>query len=155
MFRGVFEATIDAKGRTSLPARLREPLTQTFGDERFFITNSVPVKVSEGEVCSGLLIYPHKEWLLFEERLLNDTRFTSLQRDNIIRRIVSPALPCTADKLGRVLVPPNLRRSAALERDLVFVGALKKIEIWNLAAWEKVLAQAEQNIPDDTLDLGL
>jgi len=155
MFRGVFDTTIDAKGRTSLPARIREALTDTFGDERFFITNSLPVKVGDGEVCSGLLVYPHKDWLLFEERLLNDTRYTSLQRDNIIRKIVSPALPCTADKLGRVLVPPNLRRNAALERDIVFVGMLKKIEIWSQSAWEKVLAQADTNIPDDSLDLGL
>ena len=158
MFRGVFEATIDAKGRTSLPAKFREVLTDTFGDERFFITNSSPVDMDRGEVCSGLVIYPHNEWLLLEERLLSNSGFTSSQRNSIIRKIFAPALPCAADKLGRVLVPPAMRKAATLERDIIFVGALKKIEIWSMENWEKVLAQADKDIPIDSqalADLGL
>jgi MraZ protein len=160
MFRGVFETTIDAKGRTSLPARFREALAETFGDDRFFITNSSPVRLGDGLFSSGLVIYPFPEWCAFEEKLQSGTGLglTSAQLDSVKRRIVAPAVDCTADKLGRVLVPPNLRKSAALERDIVFVGSLKKIEIWSQAEWEKVRAQDMNNFPTDTqalAELGL
>jgi MraZ protein len=160
MFRGIFETTIDAKGRTSLPAKFREVLVETFGDERFFITNSSPVRLGDGAFSSGLVIYPYREWSAFEERLQNGVGLglTSAQLDSVKRRIVAPAVDCAADKLGRVLVPPHLRKSAALEREIVFVGSLKKVEIWSLGEWEKVLAQAEKDFPADTqalAELGL
>ncbi len=61
MFRGVFETTIDVKGRTGLPAKFREVLVEIFGDERFFVTNSNPVRLAEGVSCSGLAIYPYRD----------------------------------------------------------------------------------------------
>ncbi len=157
MFRGVFEASLDVKGRTSLPAKFRETLVETFGDDRFFITNSVPVPADGGASCSGLVIYPHSEWQDLEERLLKNDGFTSLQRDSIIRLIVAPAVPSSSDKLGRMLIPPSLRKNAGLERDIVFVGALKKIELWDGASWDKVTSRAQQVVLDSQAiaDLGL
>lgn len=158
MFRGIFETTIDAKGRTSLPAKFREVLVETFGDERFFVTNSYPVVVDGGVQCSGLLIFPYKEWFQFEENFLNGKGLTSAQRNSIMHTIVSPAIECSADKLGRILVPPSLRKSAALEREIVFVGTLKKAEVWSKSEWEKVLAQDVKNFPTGTeavAELGL
>ena len=52
-FRGVYPTTIDAKGRTSLPARFREILVETHGDERFFLTNSSPIRLGDGLYGSG------------------------------------------------------------------------------------------------------
>jgi MraZ protein len=160
MFRGIFETTIDAKGRTSLPAKFREVLSEKFNDARFFITKSSPVGLGEGRFTAGLVIYPFKEWSAVEEKLQNGAGLglTSAQLDSVKRTIVASAVDCTADKLGRVLVPPNLRKHASLEREIVFVGSLKKIEIWSLAEWEKVLAQDMKNFPADTqalAELGL
>ncbi|RNC72650.1 MAG: transcriptional regulator MraZ [Desulfuromonadales bacterium] len=158
MFRGIFETTIDAKGRTSLPARFREVLLESFGDERFFVTNSVPVDLGGGVYSSGLLIFPYAEWFLFEENFLNSKGLTSSQRNSIMRTIVAPAIECSADKLGRMLVPPHLRKSAALEREILFVGAMKKAEVWSLAEWDKVRAQAMKDFPSGTeaaAELGL
>ena len=160
MFRGEFQTTIDVKGRTSLPAKFREVLVETFGDERFFITNSNPVRRGDGVFSSGLVVYPYKEWLALEEKLLVGTGLglTSAELSAVKRRIVAPAVECTADKLGRVLVPTNLRKNAALEREIVFIGMLNKAEIWCLAEWEKVCRQDEQNFPIDSpvlAELGL
>lgn len=158
MFRGIFETTIDVKGRTSLPAKFREVLAETFDDERFFVTNSYPVTLDGGAQCSGLLIFPHKEWFLFEENFLNSKGLTSAQRNSIMHTIVSPAVECTPDKLGRILVPPHLRKIALLEREIVFVGALKKAEIWSQPEWDRVRAQDMKNFPTGTeaaAELGL
>lgn len=158
MFRGIFQSAIDAKGRSSLPVKFREVLTDTFGDERFFITNSGPVNLGDGTYGRGLSAYPYTEWLAFEKKVTQGGGFTAAQLNSIRRLIVAPAVECSSDRQGRVLVPPHLRETAGLERDIVYVGSLKKIEIWNLAAWQQVIGQAEKDFPSDTAalaDLGL
>lgn len=160
MFRGNFETTIDGKGRTSLPAKFREVLLETFGDERFFITNSNPVRLENGGYSSGLVIYPYNEWLVLEEKLKVGTGLglSSAELASVKRRIVAPAIECLADKLGRILVPPHLRKSASLEREILFVGMLNKAEVWSQVEWEKVFHQDIQNFPIDSpvlAELGL
>lgn len=158
MFRGIFETTIDAKGRTSLPARFREVMLESHGDERFFLTNSVPVDLGSGIYSSGLLIFPYKEWFVFEENFRVSKGFTSEQRKSILRTIISPAQECSADKLGRFLIPPTFRKSAVLDREVQFVGTMDKIEIWSMAEWDKVRAQDVKNFPSGTeaaAELGL
>ncbi|MHB8122543.1 MAG: division/cell wall cluster transcriptional repressor MraZ [Desulfuromonadaceae bacterium] len=158
MFRGYFETTIDAKGRTSLPARFRDILVEKHGDERFFLTNSSPVSLGDGVFSSGLQIYPYKEWFLFEEKFLASKGFTSEQANSIMRRIISPAQELCADKLGRFLIPPSFRRRALLDREILFVGKLDKIEIWSMMEWDKVDSQDVKNFPSGTeaaAELGL
>ena len=60
-FRGGFPATIDAKGRVKLPARLREQLETAFGRE-VYICSFFPHE---------LRIYPLAVWQGVEERLLS------------------------------------------------------------------------------------
>ncbi len=153
MFRGIFQSTIDAKGRTSMPARFREIFSESFGDERFFITNSGPVDLGNGVFSRGLSVYPYREWLALEEKVASGTGLTFAQLNSINRLILAPGVECTSDKQGRVLVPPHLRTSASLERDIVFVGSLKKIEIWSLAEWDRVISQAEKDFPGNTATL--
>ena len=158
MFRGIFQNTVDVKGRTSMPARFREVLTDTYRDDRFVITNSGPVELGSGIFARGLSIYPYKEWLALEEKVAKGAGFTFAQLNSINRLILAPGVECAADKQGRVLIPPHLRSAAALERDIVFVGSQKKIEIWSQAEWERVTSQAEKDFPANTqalAELGL
>jgi len=57
---------------------------------------------------------------------------------------------CSADKVGRLLVPSDLRKTAALEREIHFVGMQNKIDIYSQAVWAKVCEQDEQNFPVDS-----
>ena len=155
MFRGKFETTIDAKGRTSIPAKFREVLLDIFGDDRFFLTKSSPVRLGEGRVCYGLVIYPYSDFLALEERLKDGSGLgLSLAELAAVKRtVLVPAVECVADKLGRVLVPSDLRKSAQLEREIHFVGMQNKIDIYSQAVWTKVCEQDEQNFPIDSAAL--
>ncbi|MDD2850726.1 MAG: division/cell wall cluster transcriptional repressor MraZ [Desulfuromonadaceae bacterium] len=158
MFRGIFGTTIDTKGRTSLPSKFRETLVEEYGDERFFLTNSVPVDLGGGLFSSGLLIFPYKAWFIFEETFRASKGLTSEQRNNIIYTIISPAQECCADKLGRFLISPSFRKRASLDREIQFVSKIDKIEIWSMAEWEKVDAQNVNKFPIHTeaaAELGL
>lgn len=149
MLRGIYDAIIDVKGRTSLPARLREGLIESFGDDRFFITNSKPVLFPDGTHASGLALYPFKNWLDIEQQVTCSLAegLTSAELDAVQRWVLAPAVECSADKLGRFLVPPHLRRTAELERDIVFIGLAAKTEIWSQGEWQKVRLQDVQNFP--------
>ncbi len=158
MFSGEHYNSIDAKGRTSIPAKLREVMVETFGDERFVVTKCL-VDMGNGDYCRGLSVYPHQEWLILQERVdRGGSGLTAAQLNSVRRLILAPGVECGADKQGRVLIPPTLRSYAALERDIVFVGTQKKIEIWNQETWDRVCSQAEKDFPSDTpalAELGL
>jgi MraZ protein len=152
MFRGKFETTIDAKGRTSIPAKFREVLVDTFGDERFFLTKTSPVRLGDGQFGYGLAIYPYNDFLALEEKLKVGTGLgLSLSELAAVKRtVLVPAVECVADKLGRLLVPSDLRKSACLEREIHLVGMQNKVEIYSQAVWAKVCEQDEQNFPIDS-----
>ena len=95
-FRGVYPTTIDGKGRTSFPARFREILVESFGDDRFFLTNSSPVDLGGGIHSSGLLIFPYREFSLFEEKFQDSKGLTPVQRESIINIIINPAVELSA-----------------------------------------------------------
>ncbi|MBN8226385.1 division/cell wall cluster transcriptional repressor MraZ [Corallococcus macrosporus] len=133
MFRGVYEHQIDAKGRTSLPAKLRETLVGAY-DERLIVTTAL-------DPC--LHAYPVREWEALE---------TALARRNpmepgvktLMRLYVASAQECPLDKLGRLLIPPSLRAYAKLEKEVVWAGMVKVIELWSQEGWAKAQEDARQ-----------
>jgi len=158
-FKGVHTTSIDDKGRTSIPAKLREVFGSSYADERIIVTKAAPVVTGAGETCRGLAIYPVQEFQDLEDRLDRQSGFTAAEIKSIRNLIIAPADACMFDKQGRVLIPPALRSYAGLERDIVFVGGQNnKIELWNVATWELVCGQAEKDFPIDSpllADLGI
>lgn len=140
MFRGVYEHQIDAKGRTSLPARLRETLVGAY-DERLILTTAL-------DPC--LHAYPVREWEALETALGKRNPMEPGVK-TLMRLYVASAQECPLDKLGRVLVPPTLRAHAALEKDVVWVGMVKVIELWSRTGWAK--AQEDARAAADSADV--
>jgi len=140
VFRGVFEHQIDVKGRTSFPVKLRETLVGTY-DDRLIVTTAL-------DPC--LHCYPVREWEQFE---------TALARRNpmepgvkaLLRLYVASAQEVQLDKLGRILIPPQLRAHAHLEKDLVWAGMVKVIELWSKDGWSK--AQEEARTQTESADV--
>lgn len=130
-FRGLFEHTIDAKGRTSVPARFREVLTANYG-ERLIVTTS-------HDRC--LHVLPLKNWEAFEAKL-GQRNSAEPGVKQIYRTYVANATEVDVDKLGRVLLTPNLRGWAGLEKDVVWVGQIKHIELWSKDGWARASSEA-------------
>lgn len=120
MFMGEFVHTVDAKGRIIIPSKFREDL-----GEEFVITQGL-------DGC--LFIYSNTEWQIFVEKL--KTLPGTKEARQLQRYFMAGAAACQADKQGRILIPIRLRDNAALDKDIVFVGVLNKIEIWNKERWE-------------------
>ncbi len=137
MFRGRYEHTIDAKGRTSLPARYRDVLASQ-AERRIILTSAL-------DPC--LVAYTAPEWTAFEERLAKLPQFDrSVQK---LKRIyVSGAVECDVDDSGRVLVPPTLREHANLTKDVLWAGSGKYAELWDLATWKKSFSTTDEERED-------
>ncbi len=131
MFMGQYEHTIDAKGRTIVPVKYREGL----GDE-FVVTWGA-------DGC--LYLYPQEEWKQFVEKLLQLPSNQNTRK--IQRQFLSMAMEVSLDKQGRILVPAKLRGSANLEKDLVFIGMMNRVEVWDKATLDA------QNQEEDAKDL--
>jgi MraZ protein len=69
----------------------------------------------------------------------------------LMRLYVAPAQECPLDKLGRILIPPVLRNHAGLEKDVVWAGMVKVIELWSQDGWRK--AQDDARGAADSADV--
>lgn len=125
MFRGRYEHTIDAKGRTSLPARYRDTLA-ALGQRHIILTSGL-------DPC--LVAYTMPEWTAFEDRLAKLPQFDRAVQK--LRRIyVSGAVECEVDDSGRLLIPATLREHAGLKKDVLWAGSGKYAELWDKDAWK-------------------
>lgn len=126
-FLGEYEATLDTKGRFLLPAGLKRQLPE--GEEVRFVINR------GFEKC--LTLYPIKTWepLFADISMLND--FDSKVRE-FRRFFLNGATPLEPDVAGRLLMPPNLKEHAGLQKDIVLVAAVNKIEIWDSSKYHQL-----------------
>lgn len=127
MFRGITNASIDEKGRLSLPQRNRESLLAS-SDGRLVVT------IDTQERC--LLVYPLNEWDEVQRRLEN---LSNISRNTRIlqRLLIGHASDLEIDKTGRILLSSNLREYAFLEKKVVLVGQGNKLEAWSEEIWRE------------------
>ena len=128
MFLGQFQHNLDDKGRLMIPARFRELLaagafiTQGF-DKCLMVMTDVYFKQVYDRISAMNLADPMA-------RLLR-------------RLILSNAYPVEADKVGRILVPQNLRQVIMLESEAIVAGQGEYFEVWTPDAWNEQMAQLQ------------
>jgi MraZ protein len=141
MFRGLYEHTMDAKGRLSLPSHFREVLTARADTDRPFDADSLIVTTG---IDRCLVAYPPSEWRAFETRLAGLSQFDPAVVQ--LKRIyVAGATECPIDKNGRLVVPPMLREYAELKQETVWAGMVTTIEIWAKERWNEQVAVSRQD----------
>ena len=143
MFMGEYNHTIDAKGRLIIPSKFRELL-----GEEFVLTKGL-------DGC--LSIYPMDEWNAFEEKL-RALPLTNKNARTFTRFFVAGATNCELDKQGRILVPALHREMADLEKDVVFVGMMNRVELWDKARYNTEETEEDEELlasAMDTLDISL
>ncbi len=125
-FIGEYEATLDAKGRFLLPSGFKKQLPDS-GAEPFVLNRGL-------EKC--LSLYTSKSWkpLFSDLSKLND--FDPKVRQ-FKRYFLNGATQVELDNAGRLLLPKNLIEYAGLERDIVLVSAIDKIEIWDKGKYQQ------------------
>src|SRR5512140_1731513 len=149
MFQGAAALSLDAKGRLTVPSRHRDALHAA----------SVPVASSlvlTAHPDGCLLLYPAAAWEPIRNRVMAfpslDARFSLWKR-----LLVGFAEEVEIDAAWRVLISPELRKFASLEKPVMLVGQGSHFEIWNHDIWETQLQKlaAQSQLPPGMEDFAL
>ncbi|MFV0435930.1 MAG: division/cell wall cluster transcriptional repressor MraZ [Desulfopila sp.] len=125
-FRSRSEHTLDGKGRLNFPSRFRDVLAQ--------YESEVLMVAPWGN--THLRGFPIPEWEAFENTMMTKgSRQEGMAR--LLRYIVGSVAECPLDKQGRILLPQYLREDAKLQKEVVLVGMLSHVEIWDKERWRE------------------
>ena len=133
MFLGRHAHNLDAKGRLAIPARFRDSLA-----EGVVLTRGI-------DRC--LALYPLEAWRPLAEKVAA-LPLTDADARNFRRLVFAEAADLALDSQGRILIPPDLRRYAGIEREALVVGVDTSIEIWSPERWADVEASLDADGAD-------
>lgn len=127
-FTGTNYHSLDAKNRIFIPAGFREGLGESF----------YAYKAPEG--C--IILYDNERW----DELTNNVKEKekSEAERKYKRSFMRKVCEVKMDKQGRVTLDEQLLQHAALEKEVVIIGMINCVEIWNLDAW-KAMEEDEED----------
>ena len=141
-FTGEYINLIDQKNRLSIPAKFRNSLSAS-NDKTFVLTKGF-------DKC--LLLYPLDEWQIVEEQLSSLSSIKNKNR-NFIRKITRHANYVKYDSQGRIAIPELLLDYANIDKEVMVIGVVKKIELWNQATLDNYEKQKQFLSDEDFEDL--
>lgn len=134
MFEGSYPLTLDAKGRMSVPAKLRESLVE-LGAGQVTVTRWL-------DNC--LRIYPQPAWIKMRDEEIPSWPMTA---SGFGKALLQSADSQQLDSAGRILIRDSLRSYAGLARRVVLAGDGAVLELWDEMRHTRFL--------DDQMAMGL
>ena len=135
MFQGASSLSLDAKGRLSVPTRHREVLSATASGQLTITRHP--------HGC--LMVFPRPEWEQFRARIAALPMSAQWWK----RIFLGNAMDVEMDGTGRVLISPELRAAAGIEKETMLLGMGNHFELWDKATYEAKEAEAMSgNMPD-------
>jgi MraZ protein len=134
VFQGASQLSLDAKGRMAVPSRHRDALAEQCAS-RLTLT-----KHPHG--C--LLLFPRPVWESHREQIAA----WPMSARPWQRIFLGNAVDVEMDGAGRILIAPELRAAAGMEKVVMLLGMGDHFEIWDSAALAKQESEAiAQGIP--------
>lgn len=134
-FFGRFEHTVDEKGRLTLPAKFRVDF-----EHGGYLTQGL-------DGCLSLWTPDEFE----AQTAAMQARASQSQADrNLVRLWASSSTDLTVDRQGRISVPARLRAFAGLADDVLVLGAIDRVELWDPGRWDEKVGSAEQRLAAGT-----
>ena len=130
-FIGEYSYSLDSKGRINMPAKFRQALSKD--NKSTFVTTR--------GMDSCIWVYSLNQWLEIEKSLRSLSSLSKIHR-TFVRNTARYATPSTYDKQGRITIPPSLIDYAGLDKDVLIIGMVNKMEIWNTKNLEKAEKEA-------------
>lgn len=126
MFIGTFRHNLDAKNRVTIPRKILEKAKVSGKSTTFYISVGL-------DDC--LFLFPEERWDELTQTLEKLSLGTEEARD-FQRLFYSDTYEVDVDGSGRVLIPEVLKQAAGLNREVVFLGAGSRVEIWDAEKWD-------------------
>ncbi|MBI4066317.1 division/cell wall cluster transcriptional repressor MraZ [Candidatus Gottesmanbacteria bacterium] len=127
LFLGEYDHALDDRGRVTLPRKIRQEI-----DERELV-------LAKGfDPC--IFGFDKGSWEREAAKHL-ETPVTDVKARDLRRYLFAGAQKVEVDKLGRILLPAQLKEYASVARDVVVIGAGDHFEIWDKEKWRKHAAK--------------
>ncbi len=127
-FKGRYSYSVDSKGRIALPAKLRKNVSPTANDT-FIITRGF-------EQC--LFVYPQDEWNKVEESVRGLSP-SNPQHRFFVRTLLQWTADVQLDGQARITIPQDLLKFAGIENEVLILGVMERVEIWNPKIYEQYM----------------
>ncbi|MGB7053021.1 MAG: division/cell wall cluster transcriptional repressor MraZ [Acidimicrobiales bacterium] len=129
-FYGRYEHSLDDKGRVILPAKFRGPF-----EHGGFLS----------AYQDGCLALWTPDQFEVQSQTWLDRASSGRDDRNMSRMWAASSHELDIDRQGRMAIPQQLREYASLEGEVLVVGAIDRVELWNGTAWtEKVAPQGDR-----------
>ena len=125
-FQGQEIYSIDSKGRVSIPARMRKMLSSE-ANETFVVTRGT-------DDC--IVAYPFDEWKKYQEKLQSLNQFDEKNRF-FLRVLLMWSDEVSLDNQQRITIPKKLLEFANIDKKVLIMGMVDKIEFWNPDSFEE------------------
>lgn len=122
VFQGSSELSLDAKGRLSVPTRHRDVLEALAGGQL------TVTKHPQG--C--LMLFPRPVWEAFRDKVAA----LPMSAEGWKRVFLGNAMDVEIDGSARILISPELRKWAALGKEVTLLGMGSHFELWDAAAYQ-------------------
>lgn len=134
MFCGDSRHTVDAKNRVFVPKRFQQGLSlDEDGNRTAVLTRGL----------DGCLFLFSEEGFARALERMDTAAFAGEKSRRLQRLFFSYTTRPTLDASGRLLVPEKLRKLAGIEREVVMVGVVDRVEIWSAERWDRFEADSE------------
>ncbi len=135
MFIGNFTYSIDAKGRVSIPAKLRKYVSPESNDT-FIITRGT---------VQCLDLYPLDIWREQVATKLSKLNSFDPQEAVFIRMFLQEASEDKLDSQSRLIIPKSLIEYSGIEKEVFILGAMQKIELWNPSVYQEYIKNCNKS----------
>ena len=140
MITGIYNATVDEKGRFLLPSRMRSQLQS---QELYVLPG-----LDENHL---MLMTPEYFEDQFSAAVLDSpTAMFDRRKRSLIRRLIAPAQEITLDSAGRLNIPSSMREKYGINNksEIMLVGTGFYVEVWNAAIYEEAMAEDTESLAD-------
>ena len=129
LFLGEYDHNLDDRARVTLPRKIRQEITGT------------EIVLARG--YEGCIFGFDKESWEREAGKHLDTPVTDEKGRQVRRYLFAGAQKVEIDKLGRILLPAQLKDHGVIVREVKVIGAGDHFEIWDAARWREYAANLE------------
>ena len=121
-FRGHFDYSLDAKNRLTVPPKFRA-------------TFSSGIVLAKGlEPCIAL--WTPEQFDQFTDSFLSNLNPVSAERRKLTRFFAGSSFDAELDSAGRVTLNGQLLSHAKIDKEVVLVGNLDHLEVWDRRTWQ-------------------
>jgi len=138
MFQGRYNVTLDNKNRLTVPSPIRRMITPDADETLVFVRGFDDVNLD---------VFPLDEW----ERLLSDMDYLDFHEKDtrsFVREFIGSAFNLQLDSQGRLILPDSLLELAGIDKEILIIGAMNKLEIWNPKVYNEFRSKENSSLSE-------